>query len=248
MLTLQSVSKIWPNGTEALRRFDLTVADGEIVAIIGGSGCGKTTLLRLIAGLEVAGSGTIRIGETAVSGPSPDVGVVFQEPRLLPWLTVAQNVAFGLGHDADCARQARVNDLLARLRLAAYHDRWPRELSGGQAQRVAIARALAPRPRILLLDEPFSALDALTRETLHVELLDLWSVEKPTMLLVTHDLYEAVKLADRIIVMEPAPGRKFQELTMQRPRPREALSPAFLGDKRRAMAALDASLGYGRAA
>jgi sulfonate transport system ATP-binding protein len=243
MLSLKAVSKSWPDGTEALRAIDLNVADGEIVAIIGGSGCGKTTLLRLAAGLEAQTAGSVSVAGRPVRGPDPSVGIVFQEPRLLPWLNVAENITFGIAHLPKHEQRRRAMDLLARLGLAD-HDapRWPRGLSGGQAQRIAIARALAPRPRILLLDEPFSALDAITRSALHGTLLDLWAIDRPTMVLVTHDVDEAVLLADRVVVMQPRPGRMLAEIVPGLARPRDPLSSPFIAARAHAMAALDASL------
>ena len=167
---------------------------------------------------------------------------MFQEPRLLPWLTVADNVGFGLEDRPRAERRERVAAALARVGLTDKADVWPRELSGGQAQRVAIARALVPRPEVLLLDEPFSALDAFTRVSLQDHLLDLWADLRPTLVLVTHDVDEAIVLADRIMVMRPRPGLIFEEITTDLPRPRDRHSAAFDFVKRRVLAALDRSL------
>lgn len=242
MLALDKLSKTYPNGTEALRAASLTVEQGEIVALVGGSGCGKTTVLRLVSGLDKASSGRATIDGETISAPHPAVGLIFQEPRLLPWLTVAGNIGFGIDAVARVERQERIETALLRLGLVGYGARFPRELSGGQAQRVAIARALVARPKVLLLDEPFSALDAFTRASLHDHLLAIWAAERPTLLLVTHDVEEAVALADRIIVMQPKPGRIFAMLDVTLKRPRERLSDEFTAMKRRVLSALDGSL------
>jgi sulfonate transport system ATP-binding protein len=242
MLALDRLSKTYADGTRALSEVSLTLREGEIVALIGGSGCGKTTLLRLVAGLDRASGGAIRLDAEPVDGPHPAVGVVFQEPRLLPWLTVAENVGFGLADLSEAERRGRVEGALARVGLAEHARRWPRELSGGQQQRVAIARAFVARPRVLLLDEPFSALDALTRASLHDQLLALWAEHRPTVLLVTHDVAEAVTLADRAVAMRPNPGRIDDEVALGLARPRERTSPAFEAATRRVLAALDRSL------
>jgi sulfonate transport system ATP-binding protein len=242
MLSLAHLSKTYADGTRALTDVNLAVREGEIVALIGGSGCGKTTLMRLVAGLDRPSAGAIRVDGEAVEGPHPAVGVVFQEPRLLPWLTVADNVGFGLADLPAQERRARVAGALERVGLAEHAGRWPRELSGGQQQRIAIARAFVARPRVLLLDEPFSALDALTRASLHEGLLGLWDQSRPTIVMVTHDVGEAVALADRAIVMRPKPGRIDSEVPLRLGRPRERTSPAFEAASRRVMTALDRSL------
>jgi sulfonate transport system ATP-binding protein len=242
MLALDRVGKIYPNGVDALDGITAQVGLGEIVAIIGGSGCGKSTLLRAICGLDRATSGTIALDGIAITAPHEKIGMVFQEPRLLPWLTVAENVGFGLGDDSAASRRDKVRHALARVGLVDKADAWPRELSGGQAQRVAIARALVPRPEVLLLDEPFSALDAFTRADLQDHLLALWEEFRPTLLLVTHDVDEAVVLADRVMVMRPRPGRLFAEITVDLPRPRDRAAPQFEFVKRGVMSALDRSL------
>ena len=167
---------------------------------------------------------------------------MFQEPRLLPWLTVAGNVGFGLEHRPKQEREERVAAQLARVGLTDKADVWPRELSGGQAQRVALARALVTRPEVLLLDEPFSALDAFTRVDLQDHLLDLWADGKPTLVVVTHDVEEAIVLADRVVVMRPHPGRIEDEIAIDLPRPRDRQSAAYDFAKRRVLAALDRSL------
>ena len=242
MLVLDHVGKTYPNGVHALEGISLTVAPGEILVVIGGSGCGKSTMLRAISGLDTPSQGTASLDGAAITVPREEIGIIFQEPRLLPWLSVADNVGFGLDGVPREERRARVQRALARVGLADKANVWPRELSGGQAQRVAIARALVPRPQVLLLDEPFSALDAFTRADLQVHLLDLWAELKPTLIMVTHDVDEAVVLADRIMVMCPRPGRLYEEIACDLPRPRDRQSAAFDFVKRRVLAALDRSL------
>ena len=242
MLELDRLSKIYPNGVHALDGVSFSVGPGEIVAIVGGSGSGKSTLLRAISGLDTPSQGRILLDGEPVTQPHERIGIIFQEPRLLPWLTVAANVGFGLEDRPRAERNERVAKALARVGLSDKANMWPRELSGGQAQRVAIARALVPRPEVLLLDEPFSALDAFTRVDLQDHRLDLWADLRPTLVLVTHDVDEAVVLADRIMVMRPRPGRIFEEIAAELPRPRDRQSAAFDFVKRRVLAALDRSL------
>ena len=242
MLVLETLGKTYPNGVHALERFSATIKVGEIVAIIGGSGCGKSTLLRAVAGLDPATSGTVTLDGITIAAPHAKIGIIFQEPRLLPWLSVADNIGFGLGDLPADARRERVARVLAKVGLADKARAWPRELSGGQAQRVAIARALVPQPEVLLLDEPFSALDAFTRRDLQDHLLDLWADTRPTLVLVTHDVDEAVVLADRVFVMRPRPGRLFEEIRINLARPRDRNSPLFDNFKRRVLTALDRSL------
>ena len=242
MLRLDQVGKTYPNGVNALERFSAAIKPGEIVAVIGGSGCGKSTLLRAIAGLDRASRGTITLDGDNIVAPHPKIGIIFQEPRLLPWLSVADNVAFGLDGLSKQQRKERVSQALSRVGLADKAAVWPRELSGGQAQRVAIARALVPRPEVLLLDEPFSALDAFTRRDLQDHLLDLWADSRPTLILVTHDVDEAVVLADRIVVMRPRPGRLFEDIPMFLSLPRDRASALFEDLKRRVLTSLDQSL------
>ena len=242
MLILDRVGKTYPNGVRALGGVSLTVALGEIVAVIGGSGCGKSTLLRAIGGLDPASEGAVMLDGEPITAPHEKIGMVFQEPRLLPWLKVADNAGFGLSSRPRQERAERVATALKRVGLADKATVWPRELSGGQAQRVAIARALVLRPEVLLLDEPFSALDAFTRASLQDHLLDLWTDSQPTLILVTHDVDEAIVLADRVMVMCPRPGRIFDEIAVALPRPRDRQSAAFDFVKRRLLAALDRSL------
>jgi sulfonate transport system ATP-binding protein len=241
-LAIDGLCKTYADGTEALRDVHIVAHSGEIVAILGGSGCGKTTLLRLTAGLDRPSAGGIAIDAQAVTGPHPAVSAVFQEPRLLPWLTVRRNIGFGGNRIAKAERARRIADLLDRIGLAGYGGRWPKDLSGGQQQRVAIARALIGHPEILLLDEPFSALDAFTRASLHEMLLSLWQELRPTILIVTHDVEEAVVLADRVVVMRPRPGRVFETLTIRLPRPRNKLTTEYDLARRDVLRAIDRSL------
>lgn len=243
MLSIEQLSKVYPNGTTALTGLELDVAEGEIVAIVGGSGCGKSTLLRLISGLDVASRGAVRLMGSQITRPVEEIGMVFQEPRLLPWLTVAGNVGFGLRHLPAGQRRARVSALLDAVQLGSYAQRWPKELSGGQAQRVAIARALAPEPSVLLMDEPFSALDAITRTELQDHLVALWERDKRTFIVVTHDIEEAVALANRVLVMRSHPGRISAEIDIDVPRPRQRISPEFEAAVRRVRLALDEAIG-----
>jgi sulfonate transport system ATP-binding protein len=248
MLVLDRLGKTYPNGVHALGGVSLEVELGEIVAVIGGSGCGKSTLLRAVAGLDPASEGTVILDGERIGAPHEKIGIIFQEPRLLPWLKVAENVGFGLHGQPKAERTERVASALRRVGLADKASVWPRELSGGQAQRAAIARALVPRPEVLLLDEPFSALDAFTRTDLQDHLLDLWADARPTLIVVTHDVDEAIVLADRIMVMRPRPGRISDEIDVDLPRPRDRQSAAFDFAKRRVLAALDRSLNRAAAA
>ncbi|MBX9932981.1 MAG: ABC transporter ATP-binding protein [Methylobacterium sp.] len=242
MLILDRLSKTYADGTRALDGIALSVEKSEIVALIGGSGCGKTTLLRLVAGLDRASEGAISLDGETIAGPHPGVGLVFQEPRLLPWLTASENVGFGLADLPKAERRERVAHALDRVGLAEHAGRWPRDLSGGQQQRVAIARAFVANPRVLLLDEPFSALDAFTRKDLHGHLLALWEEVRPTVLIVTHDVSEAVALADRAVVMRPKPGRLDDTIPLPLPRPRNPTSTRSETATRQILTALDRSL------
>jgi sulfonate transport system ATP-binding protein len=245
MLAIDGLSKTYADGTEALRDMHILARSGEVVAILGGSGCGKTTLLRLAAGLDQPSAGGISIDGQVITGTHPAISAVFQEPRLLPWLTVGGNIAFGGRRIAKPERQRRVVDLLERIGLAGFAARWPKDLSGGQQQRVAIARALIGRPEILLLDEPFSALDAFTRTSLHELLLTLWQELRPIILIVTHDVDEAVFLADRVVVMRPRPGRVHDTMTIGLPRPRNKLTAEYDITRRNVLRAIDRSLAAG---
>jgi NitT/TauT family transport system ATP-binding protein len=206
-----------------LEDLDLAVAGGEIVALIGPNGSGKSTLLRVMAGLLVPERGTVTLDDDPITQPDPRIGLVFQEPRLLPWRSAADNMTYPLElarwpPDQRRERLTALTDLVG-LDPRVLGNR-PAELSGGQAQRVAIARALALEPGVLLLDEPFSALDALSRERFDLELLKLWERAAPTIVLVTHSIAEAILVADRVVVLSPRPGRVVAELPVELPRPR----------------------------
>ncbi|NKK65281.1 ATP-binding cassette domain-containing protein [Rhizobium leguminosarum bv. viciae] len=245
MLDIRSLSKIYPNATHALQDFCLSIGKGELVAVIGGSGCGKSTLLRLLSGLEAPTQGEISLEGRLLTEPDSLVNIVFQEPRLLPWLTVADNIGFGLRHLASSERDEQVSAALEKIGLRGYEKRWIKELSGGQAQRVALARALVTKPAVLLLDEPFSALDAMTRVELQDHLIDLWRVNATTMLLVTHDIEEAAFLADRVVVMRPWPGRILEVVDIGLPRQRNRMSDELAEVKRRLSDLLAHSLNDG---
>jgi len=206
----------------AIEGVRLSVADRQVVAILGPNGCGKSTLLRCVGGLLPGDTGTIAIDGQPVAGPDPRVGFVFQEPRLLPWRDAAANVAFPLelAGMPRPARETRIEELLALVGMTDFAGSRPHELSGGMRQRVAIARALALGPSVLLLDEPFSALDALTRERFGLELLRIWAETATTILLVTHSVPEAIFLADRVVVLSPRPGHVSADIVVDLPRPR----------------------------
>jgi len=203
-----------------LQNVHLRVQQGEIVTLVGASGCGKSTLLRVIAGLDTDHDGEVQLHGQRLQGPTRDIRFIFQEPRLFPWLTVAQNIAFDLS-DNTKQTQPRVAELLREVGLEGHADALPKQLSGGQAQRVAIARGLFTQPQLLLLDEPFSAVDAFTRMKLQDLLLQLARTHGVTVLMVTHDIAEAVHLSDRVLVMEANPGTVRAELSIELPRPRE---------------------------
>ena len=224
MLEIRALTKQF-DGVPALAELDLSAEAGEIVAVLGTSGSGKSTLLRIVGGIETATAGEVRLDGRIVTGPNSKLGFVFQEPRLMPWLKVRDNVAFGLGALPRDERRALAVEALDRVGLSDAADLWPRQLSGGMAQRVAIARALVTHPSVLLLDEPFSALDAFTRLSLQEHLLDIWQAERPTMLFVTHDIDEALMLADRVVVLLGKPGRVRRDERIELARPRRRGDP-----------------------
>ena len=232
-LTIRNLTKRFPvsggPAMTALDGIDLEVEEGEFVAFVGPSGCGKTTLLRIIQGLETASGGEILIDGKPVRGPGHDRGFVFQQYGLLPWLTAAQNIAFALeAKSIPASRHAEISErVLATVGLKGFGDRFPHQLSGGMQQRVGIARALAIEPEMMLLDEPFGALDALTREILQNEMLGLTERMGKTVLFVTHSVDEAVCLADRVVVMSPRPGRIREIVPIDIPRPRARLGEAL---------------------
>jgi NitT/TauT family transport system ATP-binding protein len=207
---------------KALEAVDLAVAPHEFVSILGPSGCGKSTLLRIVAGLTPYQGGEVSVNQKRVNGTSPDIGVVFQSSNMLPWLTVADNIALGakLRKQPESQWAPKVAQLIAMLGLKGFENHHPHQLSGGMRQRAAIGQILALDPQILLMDEPFGALDALTRDRLNVELLRIWQELRQTVLLVTHSIAEAVFLSDRVLVMSGRPGRVVRELTIDLPRPR----------------------------
>lgn len=216
----------------ALTEVNLTVRNGEFISVVGPSGCGKTTLLRILAGLEAPTRGSATIAGKAIHGPRDDVSVVFQAATLLPWYTVLENVLLParLKGDHSSATLSRAHGLLKLVELSDFDRKYPFELSGGMQQRVAICRALIRNPAILLMDEPFGALDAMTRETMNVELMRWCSEEKKTVLFITHSIPEAVLLGDRVVVMSPRPGRisKIRDVELQRPRDLKTLGlPQF---------------------
>jgi NitT/TauT family transport system ATP-binding protein len=221
----EGVSKVFRRGTSevrALDRVDLEVAEGEFVAVLGPSGCGKSTLMRLVAGLIPATTGRLAIAGVPVQGPHTDLGIVFQAATLLDWRTVLGNVLLQLelrGLNPG-AYESRAVALLNAVGLGEFAGAYPRELSGGMKQRVAIVRALVHDPKILLMDEPFGPLDALTREQMRIDLEDLWLSSRKTVLFITHSIDEAVLLADRVLVMSPRPGRIERDIAIELPRPR----------------------------
>ena len=234
-LRVVGVSKNFPGADDpevrvaALAQLSLSVAPGELVALIGPSGCGKSTLLRLIAGLDSPASGELWVGAERITGPSAQRGLVFQDPNLFPWLTVRGNfqaglIARGLYHN----KRHEVDEFMRLVGLETFANAYPHHLSGGMAQRVALGRALINHPKVLLLDEPLGALDAFTRMRMQDEVLRLWQARRTTMLLVTHDIDEAIYMSDRIAIMTPRPGRIERNLEIGLARPRERNSPEFV--------------------
>ncbi|MBI3322692.1 MAG: ABC transporter ATP-binding protein [Candidatus Omnitrophica bacterium] len=233
LVSLEHVSKRFPhNGTpvEVLRDVNLSVAEGEFAVLVGPSGCGKSTIVYLIAGLEKATSGRVLVDGTPVTGPGPDRVVVFQEAGLFPWLTVEQNVEFGLkiAGRPPVQRRARVAEYLRMVHLTRFANAYPHQLSGGMKQRVAIARALVMDPKILLMDEPFAALDAQTRHLLHQELLEIWRQTGKTILFVTHNVREATVLGDKVFTMSARPGKIKGGYHIKLPRPRRESDPHLI--------------------
>jgi NitT/TauT family transport system ATP-binding protein len=236
-ISIRGVDKVFQSGGQdvhALQAIDLEIRRGEFVCLLGPSGCGKSTLLNAVAGFSLPTSGAITVDGVVITEPGPDRGMVFQEYALFPWMTVAQNIAFGLQikQVAKADILAKVDSLLVLLNLQDFRNRYPKDLSGGMRQRVAIARVLAIDSPIMLMDEPFGALDALTRRNLQDELLRLWTELKKTILFVTHSIEEALYLADRTVVMTYRPGTLKRDLMIDLPRPRDVSSPAFNGLKK----------------
>jgi NitT/TauT family transport system ATP-binding protein len=226
-LRLEKVSKTFTGlnkpSVEALRGIDLDIQSGEFVAIVGASGSGKSTLLRIIDGLTAPDSGRVLAGGSEVTGPGSDRAMVFQQDSLLPWATVLDNVMYGLtiAHVDRAEAVATAQRFIALAGLTGFENHYPHQLSGGMRQRVNVARALAVSPQILLLDEPFAALDAQTREIMQSELLKIWSTQRKTVVMVTHQIDEAVFLADRVVVFSARPGRVRESISVNLPRPRD---------------------------
>ncbi len=230
VLEIQGVCKTFQSGgmfLNALERIDVAVDRGELICILGRSGCGKTTLLNILAGFVPPTTGCVLLAGQSVSRPGPDRCVVFQEDALFPWLTVEENIAFGL-RAPKRSLQAEVDRFLSLVGLTEFRGYLPREISGGMKQRVALARVLILKPAVLLMDEPFAALDATTREEMQNLLLGLWGKLTHTILFVTHDVVEAVKMADRILLMDKDPGHIREEIRIELPRPREKETSQFL--------------------
>ena len=215
--------------TLALAGVSLSIEAGELVSLVGPSGCGKSTLLRLIAGLDFPDSGELLVGAGPIPGPSAERGLVFQDPNLFPWLTVRRNIEAGLvARGVLHEKRQEVDEFMRLVGLESFANAYPHHLSGGMAQRVALARALINHPKVLLLDEPLGALDAFTRMKMQDEVLRLWQARRTTMLLVTHDIDEAIYMSDRIVIMSPRPGRIEQIIPVTLDRPRQRNSPEFL--------------------
>ena len=251
-LTIHGVTKRFAVGddeVEALAPVDLAIPEGEFVCMIGASGCGKSTLLRIIAGFEEPTTGDVSIDGKAITGPGSDRGMVFQDYALFPWMTVRQNISFGprQRHLPREEIDKTTDEFVRTVGLERFADRYPNQLSGGMKQRVAIARVLANNANILLMDEPFGALDALTREQLQSELLQIWKRTGVTIIFVTHSVEEAVLLADRVLVMSAGPGRIDSDFRIDLPRPRDVSSPEFNALRRDIARRLTSHLALARA-
>lgn len=243
VLSIRGVDRVYTDsgnpqavGVEALRGVDLDVYRGEFLSIIGASGCGKTTLLRLIGGLDRPQAGTLKINGREIEGPDPQRGYIFQQGSLFPWMTVEQNIASGLkARHIYKEKKAEVPRYVKMVGLDGFEKAFPHEVSGGMAQRVAIARALINDPEVLLLDEPMGALDSFTRADLQDKLLDIRRQNNATMILVTHDVDEAVYLSDRIVIMTPRPGKISEIIEVDLPHPRDRGSDAFVETRKHIM-------------
>jgi NitT/TauT family transport system ATP-binding protein len=245
LLSLSGVTKRFDNGTQAIARLDLAIAPHEFVSLVGPSGCGKSTALRIIAGLLKPDSGTVTF-----PGVKPQIGFVFQEPTLMPWANALSNVRLPL--DLNRTGRGEANDraarALKRVGLGGFEKSYPRELSGGMKMRVSIARALAAEPSLLLMDEPFAALDELTRQALNDDLLSLWSEDALTVIFVTHSVYESSYLSSRVVVMTPRPGRVAADIALSPPTPRDEsyrLTPEFAASAGNVSAALKQAMTAG---
>ena len=233
-LEINSLSKVFEDKNqrlEVLSDINLKIKDGEFISILGSSGCGKSTLLRIIAGLETDYSGTVTLDGEHIKKPSIDKGLVFQDHRLFPWLSVEQNIGYGIP-DNQRDKKELVSEMINLVGLTGFEKSLPSQLSGGMAQRAAIARALANKPKVLLLDEPFGALDAMTRINMQEEIRKIWEVEKITIILVTHDIEEAVYLGDRVVVLSSRPGQIKKIHKVDLARPRDRVNNDFVAEKR----------------
>lgn len=249
-LQIRNVTRQFHVNGESLTALDnvtLDVAEGEFVTIVGASGCGKSTLLRLGAGLDTTHSGAIRHAGRLVDAPSLDRGMVFQEPRLFPWLTIERNIALGLENSglSKAEKKTLVEQHLELVGLSGFAKAYPHQLSGGMAQRAGIARGLVNRPNVLFLDEPFGALDAITKTRLQDELQVIWAKERITMVLVTHDVDEAVYLGDRVVIMSPRPGRIRDLVPVDLPRPRDRTSAELAAVRNRVLDSLNGTIRAG---
>ena len=229
-LKVERLSKVFKTGDgplTVLHNLNFSVNSGELICVLGPSGCGKTTLLNILAGFDKPGAGTAMLEGKPITGPGPDRCVVFQEDTLFPWLTVKENIAFGIKGFSKQEKQKKVTHFLELVGLTPFADYLPREISGGMKKRVSLARVLILQPQILLMDEPFGALDAQTREEMQELLLDLWSQFHHTVIFITHDIDEAVVLADRVLLMQKDPGAIAKEIRVRLSRPRERTDAPF---------------------
>ncbi|WP_449538201.1 ABC transporter ATP-binding protein [Ferdinandcohnia sp. Marseille-Q9671] len=218
MLAVKNVSRTFSNGTAGFANVSFETKKGEIIGVLGTSGCGKSTLLRVLSGLDPGYSGEVKINGDIIQSVHEKVGVIFQESRLMPWLTVIENISFGLRNDKE--RIEKAQEYVRLVGLQGFESHYPKDISGGMAQRVSIARALITAPEVLLLDEPFSALDAFTKMQLQDLLLTIWNTYQSTMILVTHDIDEALYLCDRIVVLKGQPGEIYQTIKIEDSKPR----------------------------
>lgn len=247
-VVINSVSKDFfvDNGKiNVLDNIDMKIKPGEFVSIVGSSGCGKSTLLKILGGLQTPTVGEAFVGERQVKGPSVEVGMIFQESRLFPWLTLEENIAFGIHKKMPKdVKEQLIHEHIQMVGLEGFEKALPKQLSGGMQQRASIARTLINRPKILLLDEPFGALDALTRITMQNEILKIWEIEKTTMILVTHDIDEAIYLGDRVMVFSSRPGKIQKTIEVDMERPRERNSQRFMELREKIYSEFFGEMGY----
>ncbi|MDQ0254637.1 sulfonate transport system ATP-binding protein [Evansella vedderi] len=236
-LSVEKVSRSF-SGDVAVKDVTFHAEKGEVIGLLGTSGCGKSTVLRAISGLDTGYEGTIKVNGEQSRSVNKDLGIIFQEARLMPWLTVLENVYFGLEGDKKEKREKAIQ-LLKQVGLEGFEHYYPKQLSGGMAQRTAIARALVTEPTTLLLDEPFSALDAFTKLQLQDMLLDLWNSYRPTMVIVTHDIDEALYLCDRIVILKGQPGEVYDNIKIRKPKPRSKSDIELVKMKERILKALE---------